>query len=573
MVGGVSPTVNPFARHRLRLRSGSLARVIPRFLGVVMLCLACAPDGNELPARNEEALRGGNADAGALPQVFMMRMRFQNAQQFVCTGTLITSRTLLAAAHCFDPEAGPPGLVALTDVYVQNASPAPSSASPTWVRIDPANTRMHPQWSAGDRLSYDIGAALLPEPSSVTPSPHHFGALSQADVGRPLTVAGFGITQSGGSDFGTRRVASLPLKGLTAKHVQLGDMSATGICNGDSGGPSFLTGRDGVLRVAGVHSYDSSLQCNDGLDTRVDIFAAAFVQEFITDFEGGPTCFEDGMCATGCAVADVDCVCVADGACNGSCPNLLTDPDCDADCVANGVCSTEDCGREDPDCTPEFEACTDDSQCRYRECVADARRPSSYCSRPCSAGCLSGTSCEGGVCVQPVAEPGAACHAATFCLAGTSCAAFQGHSATCETVCVADSDCAPASECVPAQHGVSLCLPLAEPGQSCVPGLTRCLDSTACTGLEGEAPACLATCEADTECDEGASCVEAQFEFRVCAKDPIELPFGEGWSGEAFSCSASSVTGLSWLAWLLVFRRRRAANAPDVVRVFPNGAV
>ena len=32
-------------------------------------------------------------------------------------------------------------------------------------------------WSASDRLSYDIAAALLPAPSSVTPAPHQFTAL------------------------------------------------------------------------------------------------------------------------------------------------------------------------------------------------------------------------------------------------------------------------------------------------------------------------------------------------------------------------------------------------------------
>jgi hypothetical protein len=246
---------------------------------------------------------------------------------------------------------------------------------------------MHSQWNQGDRLSFDIGAVLLPAASAVTPTPHLTRALTAADVGAPLTVAGFGITAAGLVDYGTRRVATLPLRGLTAQHLELGDMSGIGLCNGDSGGPSFLTMRDGIRRVVGVHSYDSSLECTDGLDTRVDLFAASFVQQFIRDEEGGPTCFEDGMCRAGCATPDVDCVCAADGTCSALCPNLLTDPDCPADCVANAVCATQDCPRPDPDCVAELATCTKPTECQRRTCALDPQRPGAYCSRPCTEGC------------------------------------------------------------------------------------------------------------------------------------------------------------------------------------------
>lgn len=529
-----------------------------RLLGVVVaLTLSCAPHESETPTRTEDPLHGGTVDStGALPQVFMMRMKFDTGAQFACTATLITSRTLLAAAHCFDPAAGPSGLTALTDVYVQNSSPAPASSSSEWLRIDPSSTRMHPQWSASDRLSYDVAAALLPAPSSVTPSPHHFAALTAGDVGKTMTVAGFGITAAGNTDYGTRRVAQLPLKGLTAKHVQLGDTSDTGICNGDSGGPSFLTGRDGVRRVVGVHSYDSSLSCTDGLDTRVDLFATSFVQQFIRDFEGGPTCFEDGMCASGCATPDVDCVCAADGACNGACPNLLTDPDCPGDCVANGVCATQACPVPDVDCVEELSACTSDAQCVHRLCVDDERRPTPYCSRPCSDGCLAGTECVGAECVQPVGQPGEACGASTYCLEDTVCTGFTGHATSCLETCATGADCESESACVPAQNGVSLCLPTSQPGEPCEDGLTRCLSQTSCTGLVGEAPSCLTTCATSNDCDFGSSCVAAQFGFTVCAKDPVSLPSGEHIDNPAAGCSVSASTALGWVLVVLLRRRR-----------------
>ena len=585
---------------------------------VVSLFPACAPvdEPASSVAVTESQLRGGAPDSAALPQVFMMRMVFNTGQAFGCTATLITSRTLLAAAHCFDPTAGPPGLTSLTDVYVQNASPAPASSSPTWVRIDPMNTRMHPMWSSSDRLSYDVGAALLPAPSTVTPSPHLSRALTNADVGRMMTVAGFGITAPGMTDYGTRRVATLPLRGLTGRHVQLGDMSMTGICNGDSGGPSFLTERDGIKRVVGVHSYDSSLNCLDGLDTRVDLFASSFVQQFIRDSEGGPTCFEDGMCATGCATPDVDCVCTADGTCNGLCPNLLTDPDCPADCVSNGVCAMQACPRLDPDCAAELDPCTSDAQCQYRTCATDPQRPQKYCSRPCSATCMSGTSCVGSVCLLPQlpsANPGDACDASgTFCLGGTRCTGFPGEALTCRTTCVMDSDCGtpgdciaaengaqlcrptasagasctaltlclgntgctgftgqaltcratctqasqcPGSDCVSGENGLRLCLPIAQPGEDCEPSLTRCQGATACTGLPGEAPRCIPTCVRNTDCAEGESCAPAQSGLKVCAKDPIFVPALGSAESKYLGCSSSGAGMVVMLALLLMRRR------------------
>jgi V8-like Glu-specific endopeptidase len=578
------------------------------------MTFGCAPvDAPDQLATTTDALRGGTPDSSnALPSVYFMRMVFNTGQAFGCTATLVTSRTLLAAAHCFDPASGPPGLTALTDVYVQNAAVAPASTSPTWTRIDPMNTRIHPMWSASDRLSYDVGAALLPMPAAVAPTPHRSRALTNADVGRMMTVAGFGITAPGQTDFGTRRVATLPLRGLTAKHVQLGDMSMTGICNGDSGGPSFLAERDGIKRVVGVHSYDSSLNCNDGLDTRVDLFAASFVQQFIRDFEGGPTCFEDGMCASGCATPDVDCVCQADGACNGMCPNLLTDPDCPADCVANGVCAMQACPTLDPDCAAELDPCTSDAQCQFRTCATDPQRPQKYCSRPCSATCMTGTSCVGSVCLlpqRPSANPGDACDAAnTFCTQGTSCTGFAGEALTCRTTCAMDADCGtpgdciaaengaqlcrpqvmagaacttlslclgntgcsgfpgqpltcratctsaaecPGSDCVLAQNGLRLCLPIAQPGEDCDPALTRCQGATACTGLPGETTRCIATCARNTDCADGESCVDGQSNLKVCAKNPVFVPSLGTAQGKNLGCSSSGVGALFMLAVLL----------------------
>jgi len=499
-------------------------------------------------------------------------------------------------------------------------SPAPAASSPQWVRIDPADTRMHPMWTASDRLSYDVAAAVLPAASAVQPSPMITRGLTQADVGAPMKVVGWGITSAGGSGAGTRREVDLPLRGLTAKHLQLGDQSGKGICNGDSGGPSFLTGRDGVRRVSGIHSYDSSLQCNDGLDTRVDLFLG-FVQQFIRDKEGGPTCFEDGMCASGCTPADPDCVCQADGTCNPACPNLATDPDCPVDCGPNGVCATVSCPRLDPDCVAELSACTADTQCQYRTCATDPQRPERYCTRPCSAGCPTGTSCVGTVCLKPqlptaapgqpctpgatfcvrpsqctalpgaattcsaicntatdcgtpgecidgengfkvckpTAHAGEACGPYTLCLDATTCTGFPDQPTTCETTCAGAGDCPVTGECLAAQNGQRLCRPSAQPGEACI-AQTRCEGGTSCTGRLGDALSCQATCTGNADCGGSLVCEDAQLGKRVCVPAPVTLGLLGAERGQRAPVGCAAAPGSVWLALAAAaaaLRRRR----------------
>ncbi len=523
-----------------------------RFVVMVVLAVAsCASPSAEPPAftatqASSQALRGGVPDDGGLPEVYVVRVVFDTGMQFGCTGTLITSRSLLTAAHCFDPAAAPGGATRLTDVFVQNTVVSPDKTSPDWLRIDPTHTRLHPMWNASDRLSYDLALAALPAPSTTPPAPASFRTLDASAVGTPLTVVGFGLTGVGLSDNGTRRVATLPLKAVTAKHLQLGDGSSTGLCNGDSGGPSFLTGRDGRRRVAGVHSYDTSLQCNDGLDTRVDLFAS-FVQQFIRDEEGGPTCFEDGLCRSGCTPIDVDCVCAADGLCNSQCPSLLTDPDCAADCVADGACATQSCPQPDPDCTPELSPCSTDTQCQYRICTADPQRLQRYCSRPCSASCLGGTTCVGGVCLQsqpPAPNLGQPCAPASdTCLGGAQCLALLGDQPRCLVSCQHDADCdGEAGACLDTSAGGKACRPVAALGALCVPQVTRCLLGS-CTGVAGAPTTCRLTCADDTSCG-GDRCVSAQGGFKVCES----VVRGSG-------CSSS--WGLAPMLALLALRRRR----------------
>lgn len=491
---------------------------------LVALCLGCGVVEQQAASQQRAPLVGGNVDDGGFRDVVMLRAVFTNdaglTQGFACSGTVITPTVVLTAAHCLDENGGPVGY-ALTGVFFHDFDVAPPTNSPLWVPV--TSWRRHPSWSAGSAMNTDIGLVRLPAPiAGVSPSPYLNRPLVAADVGQPMKVVGYGITSSGGTGAGTRRYVTLPLRGLTTQHLQLGNMSTAGICNGDSGGPSFLTARDGVRRVAGVHSWTQPAgNCMDGLDTRVDLYGP-FIRQFITD-TGGPTCVEDGLCASGCATPDPDCVCGADGTCNGQCQNLLTDPDCPAECAADGLCSTLACPRLDPDCTAELATCTQDTQCQYRTCATDPQRPTRYCSRPCTATCQTGTSCVGTVCLQPqlpTAMEGQACTPnATFCLSNTVCASATGAPLACRRTCMTDVQCATTDECVAGQGAPRVCVrkpPEAMPGEMCMVGVTRCLGGTTCTGLPGGPTTCRLTCTTDANCAMSDECVDGVNSVRLC---------------------------------------------------------
>jgi len=525
------------------------------------LLVGCAVVESGEPAQRVDALVGGSADDGGFPEVVMLRAVFTTdagaTQGFACTGTVITPRVVLAAAHCFNENGGPSGST-LTGVFVHNFDVAPPTNSPLWVAA--TTWRRHPNWTSGSPMNFDIGILQMPAPiAGVTPRPYLNRTLAAGDVGRSMSVVGYGITSSGGTGAGTRRFVTLPLRGLTSAHLQLGNMSTAGICNGDSGGPSFITERDGVRRVAGVHSYTQpSGNCMDGLDTRVDLYGP-FIRQFLMD-TGGPSCVEDGLCASGCASPDPDCVCVADGTCNGQCPNLASDPDCPIDCSANGVCTNLSCPRPDPDCVAEGSTCTMDGQCQFRTCATDPQRPDRYCSRPCSATCPTGTSCVGTVCLKPqlpTAMEGQACTLlGTFCV-GTVCSGPVGGALTCHRTCTTNANCPTTDECITGQNGSRICErkpPEAMPGEMCLVGITRCLGGTTCTGLLGGPTSCRLTCQNSSTCSATDECVDGANAVKFCSPRVPPVMAGQpctpgvsrciaplgctGLAGEATTCRA-----------------------------------
>ncbi len=277
-----------------------------------------------------------------------------------CSGTLVSRRTVITAARCVTPSAGPQGGITAVFFGPDLRYPLPGSATV----VGTVQTVVHPDFDAST-LSDDLAMVELESdaPSQAVPLLRETMANTPEYLGPRFTFVGYGSDGDGGQ--GIRRVATFPIARVGPACVGLdtgtGPIDATEFyyrvagqdtCTGDSGGPALLP--DGpVERLAGARSTGDAACAVDGADARTDApQIAAFIQPTIDLFEGADPCRADGTCDESCntghQLVDPDCApahCGADGICVLSCVDA-PDPDCAAvgHCGPDGVC--------DPGCSP-----------------------------------------------------------------------------------------------------------------------------------------------------------------------------------------------------------------------------
>ena len=300
-----------------------------------------------------------------------------------CTGTLISPRVVLTAAHCIDDGGANFSAYFGDDVEASGGR-----------RIAADRVMKHPGWTGDLSGGNDIGLVLLASAADPElPIALNTVPLTTRDGGLYRAV-GFGIYDRDTRALdGKKRTAMFRIESFPSTYVEVTDPTPddavnTVVCQGDSGGPGFITvGTDEVL--AGVHSYSIEGCFNPSGDTRVDLFAAVFVQPWID--ANDPSCGVDGLCARkGCSA----------------------DPDCEP-CGADGTCAT-DCALPDWDCPTQQlgQTCRADSQCTTGRCVAWEGDPRvKYCTEACSGdSCPSDMTCQlvqplGNICYYPPGTP------------------------------------------------------------------------------------------------------------------------------------------------------------------------
>lgn len=278
----------------IRVDTTKLKRVTGMLL-IAVLCLVSRADADPNP------IVGGTTDVGN-PAVVLLELNGS-----ICTGTVISPKVVLTAAHCLTGPADDVRVLFVNEV---------GEVGPTIGAVMTEN-----------KAGADIGVIALTEIAPVAPvaaNPHPL----DDHIGEPIMIVGFGVTSESGSDSGIKRMGMATLDGLSGRGVELGEMTTTndpqGTCYGDSGGPNFMT-IDGTMWVAGVTSRGTDI-CGEGLDIAVRADShIEWIDEFIEATDPAD-CGADSRCAKGCATIDLDC-CIADDACNDECG--ATDPDCE----------------------------------------------------------------------------------------------------------------------------------------------------------------------------------------------------------------------------------------------------
>lgn len=298
-------------------------------VNLLALSLLLAPAAHAAPEAPEadDATRfivNGKNESG-FPSAVALTFQFGSFSQAFCTGSLITPRLVLSAAHCTEEVARQYGVSTDQLLGVAYVAFGPNAAQPNQ-SVQFKNVYVHPDY--GNSFSGptgDIEVIELVEPVDNV-EPVWFATEGLADVaGEDVTSVGFGVTSGRRSDQGTSGVKRSAV--LTISEVRdsvlysdaTRNEGGTNVCSGDSGGPQYRILDDGSLIQWGVHSFVLGPQ-NDPCSyqsgsTRTDVYSRFILNQVEKVHGTTDRCeifgeYEDRICSTDCEQNDP--ICAAD---------------------------------------------------------------------------------------------------------------------------------------------------------------------------------------------------------------------------------------------------------------------
>jgi secreted trypsin-like serine protease len=166
-----------------------------------------------------------------------------------CSGTMLTSRHVLTAAHCYQAQSKDQDIVS-------------SSVSVNGRDVPVDNVTIHPQYN-GDVVpaQNDVAVVLLDREVAARTVP----ILLSRSLQPQDTIAIYGFGQDENEDSGVLRSGEMDIVGINGQFFY-GKFQEGGstICSGDSGGPAIIKFKSGDINkigIVGVISF-GSVPCN-----------------------------------------------------------------------------------------------------------------------------------------------------------------------------------------------------------------------------------------------------------------------------------------------------------------------
>lgn len=209
------------------------------------------------PARPTKIVGGGPVEPGAYPAVVAITV-----PGGLCTGTLVSERVVLTAAHCVNGSL-PPELLEVRLGDDVNLPGAPAYAV--------ARYGAHPDYCGNDDPPckedvWDYGYVVLAEPvvgvAPIRPVTRQEEWDEAMAIGDPITLVGYGFDEK--MLLGIKREVEVEIvaRSSSGREFRAGGMGKDS-CNGDSGGPVLVTLASGETLLAGVTSR-GFLDCGKG---------------------------------------------------------------------------------------------------------------------------------------------------------------------------------------------------------------------------------------------------------------------------------------------------------------------